>query len=161
MNPYKQQKSEFLKNYFNYPEQLKKAILSSDAYSLYSQPLADCKINSVKYLKNTNELVRILDKCEFYIHYFWKYRYQSTIRIVDWVGLFWTDSGLYIHFEWMRTYRAAFYDDVEMTNAMWEFFYVQRRKILNNFYPELTLSFVNDEDFGMQLTDHNLARIIK
>lgn len=165
MNPYKQQKEQFLKKYFCYPEQLKSAILSADSLHPHFDMVKKCDLKQVRNIKKNNELVRILDQCEYHLMANWSYLYKTVIRIYDWAGMYWTGTGLHIHFEWMttsdiRTENYSF-DDVEMTGAMWDYFYLQRRKILKQFYPDLTFKFVENEDFGVQLTDHELKPIVK
>lgn len=158
MNVYKQRKEEYLKKQFPYLRQFKNAIHSSDAIFSHFEMVRRCDIKQVRNLDNPRELARILDQCEFNLMASWSYRYQHEIIIYDWASLYWTPSGLHIHFEWISTCDESISDnsDVEMTKAMWKFFMLQRRKIFKQFYPELTLQFVENEDFAVQITDHDL-----
>lgn len=155
MNPFKAERTEFIRRYFPYPAALEKAIEASDPVCLNTHLSGEDPLDRMQRFDRPERLYKILDEYGFNQHFNWSYEYEPDSLLFDWCSLYWSRGiGLWVHFEWMTI--ECMTDaliDIDMDDDSWNFLFGRRKLILAHFMGGLLIEHFKEEDFSRLLID--------
>lgn len=161
MNPYKKNRQEFFRKYFDYPSRLEIAIKKTEPLIYFERQISGAEVQNVSNFNNSKSILRLLNKHGYHKHFYWAYCYRGMYKIWSWARIFWEPTeGLFMEFEWLKRCVDERELSYEICETEWEFFYPKRRLLFSNFYPSAFLDLPKDHDFFILLTDERLNKMV-
>ncbi|MBF0501384.1 MAG: hypothetical protein HQM09_14685 [Candidatus Riflebacteria bacterium] len=149
MNSFKASRKEFIRKYFHFPDELEKAIRVSKPASYCMIPSGESLLNRLTKYDKPERLIELLDKYGFNQSFNWSYVFLKSLYICDWCSIYWTENGLWIHFEWQQiSSMKDFRLDIDMDDEAWNFLYSRRKTILSNFCGGSLIKHFKEEEFA-------------